>query len=480
MTASPERLRPLDMSLLAREAANAPMHVVTLDLFDETGDGAEYERLLALIGDRLAFVPRFRQRVRQLPGRLANPVWVDDEEFELAYHVRRSALPRPGSMDQLRDLVARIASRRLDRTRPLWETYLVEGLQGGRFAVLSKSHHALVDGTTVDLGQLILDDRPEIPLTPEIPWQPERPPGGLDLLADAVASAVRNPTVAVDQLRGSVVTWRHAADRARALGVSLLTGDPGQPPEPLAATLSEQRRFVTVDTALADYRTVRAAAGGSVNDVILATIAGALRAWLMTRGQPATGSTRIRALVPMSVVDDEYAEPTSLGSQVTPHLLTLPVTEPSPLLRLHQVSYAFKAHRETGRAVSAAKLAEIAGFAPTTFHALGSRVAASHPARSYELAITNVPGPQFPLYAAGARMRASYPVLPLVPGHALAVGVTSYDGFVYYGLNGDRAALPDIDVLASCLNEALAELVDAATTQRLRAPRGRTPDPATS
>ena len=470
----PERLRPLDMTFLASETASTPMHVATLDLFDASGDGHEYERLLALISDRLAFVPRFRQRVRQLPGRLANPVWVDDAEFDLGYHVRRSALPRPGTMDQLRDLVARILSRRLDRNRPLWETYLVEGVEGGRFAILSKSHHALVDGTTVDLGQLILDDRPDTPATPDVPWRPEPPRGGLELLTETVSSAVLNPAVAADQLRGQLLTWRLVADRARALAGAVVAGSPGQPSEPLAARLSEQRRFVTVDTDLAAYRRVRAAAGGSVNDAILATVAGALRAWLLTRAQPATRSTRIRALVPMSVTDDEYAEPTSLGSQVTPPLLTLPVSEPNPVVRLHQVSYAFKAHEETGRAVSAAKLAQISGFAPTTFHALGSRVAASHSPRSYDLVITNVPGPQFPLYAAGARMCASYPVLPLVAGHALAIGVTSYDGRVHYGLNADRDALPDIDVLASCLREALDELVDASGEQRVRAPRGRT------
>ena len=161
----PERLRPLDMAFLAMESARTPMHVATLDIFapDEVFD---YERLVGLINDRIAFVPRYRQKVRQIPGRVANPVWVDDEDFDLAYHVRRSALPRPGSMDQLRDLVARIMSRRLDRGRPLWETYLVEGLEGGRYAVLSKSHQVLVDGTTVDLGQLIVDDSPDAPATP--------------------------------------------------------------------------------------------------------------------------------------------------------------------------------------------------------------------------------------------------------------------------------------------------------------------------
>jgi diacylglycerol O-acyltransferase len=467
----PERLRPRDMTFLSMESARVPMHVATLDLFEAPEDGFDYARLVALINDRIAFVPRFRQKVRLMPGRLTNPVWVDDEDFDLAFHVRRSALPRPGSMQQLRDLTARIMSRRLDRNKPLWETYLVEGLEGGRYAVLTKSHQVLVDGGTVDLGQLIVDDTPDSPPTPDIAWNPERSRSGLELLTAALADAVRSPSVAADNVRGQLVSVRNLADRALSAAADL-TGRQGAPDGPLATELSEQRRFATVDTRLAVYRKVRRDHGGSVNDVILATVAGALRSWLLTRAESVTASTRIRAMVPMSVVDDEFAEPTSLGSQVAPHLLNLPVGEANPVMRLHQVSYAFKAHQETGRAVRANKLAEVAGFAPTTFHALGARVAASHPLRSYDLVITNVPGPQFPLYAAGARMLASYPVLPLLPGHALAIGVTSYDGRVYYGLAADRDAMPDLEVLGQCIGESLEELSDASTT-RVRAPRGR-------
>jgi diacylglycerol O-acyltransferase / wax synthase len=212
--------------------------------------------------------------------------------------------------------------------------------------------------------------------------------------------------------------------------------------------------------------------GGTVNDVVLATLTGALRVWLMTRAEAVHGTRGVRALVPMSVIDDEL-EPTSLGSQVAGHLLSLPVGEPSPVVRLHQLSYALKAHKETGSAVAANRLAEVPGFAPATFHALGSRVAAAQVRRGFQLVVTNVPGPQFALYAAGAQMLQSYPVQPLLPGHALAVGVTSYDGGVYFGLNADRDALPDLDVLAQCLPEALDELLDSASGARPRAPRGR-------
>jgi diacylglycerol O-acyltransferase len=463
------------MTFLAMESARTPMHVATLDIFEPADDGFDYERLVALINDRIAFVPRYRQRVRQVPGRLANPVWVDDEDFDLAYHVRRSALPRPGSMHQLRELVARIMSRRLDRDRPLWEVYLVEGLEAGRYAVLSKSHQVLVDGATVDLGQLIVDDSPQAPVTPDVGWRPERQRRGVELLGDAFAESVRAPAVAADNVRGQLVGFRFAGERLRRFAWGRPTTSPG----PLGAEPSEQRRFVTVETRLSAYRKVRQQHGGTVNDVVLATVAGALRGWLLTRAESVTTSTRIKAMVPMSVVDDEFAEPTSLGSQVTPHLLTLPAGEPNPVMRLHQVSYAFKAHKETGRAVAADKLAELSGFAPSTFHAIGARLAASEASRSFDLVVTNVPGPQFPLYAAGARLQASYPVPPLLAGQALAIGVTSYNGKVFYGLNADRDAMPDIDVLAACVSDALDELVDASSSTRARAPRGKVKRAAT-
>jgi diacylglycerol O-acyltransferase len=244
------------------------------------------------------------------------------------------------------------------------------------------------------------------------------------------------------------------------------------PESPVNAKLSQQRRFVTVKTSLDDYRAVRRFHGGTVNDVILATITGAMRNWLMTRAESVHGSRTLRAMVPMGVIDSDL-EPTSLGTQVAGQLLSLPIGESSPVVRLHQVSYALKAHKETGHAVAADRLAGVAGFAPTTFHALGSRVAALQSRRPFHLVITNVPGPQFPLYAAGAQMTESYPVQPLLPGHALSIGVTSYDGGVFFGLNGDRDALPDLEVLGQCVTESLEELVDSISPSRQRAPRGR-------
>lgn len=471
-----DRLTPRDLAFLTEERPTSPRHNATVEIFEADGGVFDYDGLLALIADRIAFVPRYRQKVQWVPGRLANPVWVDDPNFDLEYHVRRSALPRPGNADQLRDLVARIVSRPLDRQRPLWEIYLVEGLEGGRVAILTKAHNALVDGVhTVDLGQLLLDLTPEPKqVEDDETWDPERRPTAAGLLLGAVRDSLGDPATVVATARtvGATVGRRaHRTGRQVRRVAEAVLGNPERP-TPISGRLSQQRRFVTLEVSLDDLRTIRAAHGGTVNDVVLAVVAGGLRGWLMTRGEALAGLRRIRALVPVSVID-ENEEATSLGSQIAAHFVDLPVGEASPLVRLHQVSYSFETHKATGRGVSASRLTDIAGFAPTTFHAVGSRVAASQPRRSFQLSVTNVPGPQSPRYAAGARMVASYPVHPLLPGHALAVGVTSYDGRVFFGITADRDLVPDADILGQCFTEALDELVDAANGARARAPRGR-------
>ncbi len=472
-----ERLRPDDLVLWRTESAAAPMHNSTVEIFEPGPGGFTLQALVTLIAERIAFVPRYRQRIREVPGGLANPMWVDDTRFDLGYHVRRSALPRPGSLEQLSELVARIISRPLDRARPLWEVYLIEGLADGRFAVLTKSHQILVDGVeTVDLGQVLLDVTPEPKHLDYDEWRPRPLPSPTGMLAGAVADTLENPLTLVDAVRGQVAGATRAVTGlgARVGEVAqALAGHRATTATPISGSLSQQRRVVPVRTELADHRKVRRAHGGTVNDVVLATVTGALRNWLMTREESMGGLKRLKALVPMSVIDDEL-EPTSLGSQVIGYQVDLPIGESSPLVRLHQVSYSFAAHRATGRAVAADRLAGVDGFAPTTFHALGSRVAFRELARhDFHLAVTNVPGPQFPLYAAGARMVGTYPVPALLPGHGLAIGVTSYDGGVYYGICADRDVLPDPDVLAQCFHEALDELVESATSVGRRAPRGR-------
>lgn len=460
-----ERLTSRDLALLALESSTSPTHNATIEIFDPGDSGFDHASLIGLIEDRISFVPRYRQRIQSVPGRLANPVWVDDENFDLNYHVRRSALPRPGSLEQLRDLVARIVSRPLDRDRPLWEVYFVEGLAGGQVALLSKSHQVLVDGIhTVDLGQVLLDDNPATKGLGGDAWHPRPQASPAELVLEAVRDSLDPGTLW--QTTTSNAAWLlrdvQAATGAAARWAQRLSGRRTVPESPIHGTLSRQRRVVVIRTDLEPYRQVSRAHQVTVNDVILATITGGLRAWLMARQETLGGLRQLRTLVPVSVLDQDL-EATSLGSQIAPHFVELPVGETSAVMRLHQISYAFQAHQADGRAVSADRLAAIAGFAPTTFHAIGSRLAAAEVGRGFQLSITNVPGPQVPMYTAGAQMVATYPVHPLLPGHALAIGVTSYDGGVYFGLTADRELLPDADLLGVCLTESLDELLETVT-----------------
>lgn len=493
----PGRLSLLDASFLYLEEPTTPMHVGSMAIFEPPAEGFDYDRLVALVSARIAYVPRYRQRVRVVPGRLANPVWVDDEDFDVTYHVRRSALPRPGTQEQLLELVARVQSRALDRSRPLWEVYLVEGLEDGRFAIVTKSHQALVDGVNaVDISQVILDDAPETADVPTDTWMPSKEPSDFELLAGALSDVVRSPSEVVDSVRGGLVDVRATAGRllgqlGHLASTAARTAARPAPTSPLNAEIGEQRRYAVAATSLEDHRAVRArhsrrGSDLSVNDVVLATVAGALRTWLLTRGEPVVPATVVRALVPLSVQHEDDAVLTSdlasgrlggsghrTGNQVAAFVVDLPVGEPNPAVRLHQIAYSMRAHAEAGRAVGAQALVGIAGFAPPTLHSLGARVASAVSRRLFNLVVTNVPGPQHPLYAGGARMLESYPVMPLAKGQAVSIGLTSYDGGVYYGVNGDRDAMPDVDVLAGCLVDSLTELGETA---RSRGPVRLAPD----
>jgi diacylglycerol O-acyltransferase / wax synthase len=472
----PQRLTPLEVSLLALDTAHTPGHVGTVDIFDSGPDGFDYERLIALIRERIAFVPRYRQRLRGVPAQLAGPVWVDDENFDLTFHVRRSALPRPGSLTQLREFVGRVLARRLDRSRPLWEIYLVEGLQDNQFALVAKSHLCLVDGIdNVEIGQVLLDSSAQSQRVAGTgadvtSWDPAPEPSSVELLAGALLESAQDPAIALQNVRGALTSALGVAVAVgeavggiggvlSELAADALLGQRRATDSPLSGVVSEQRRFATVVASLSDLRAVRQEHHHTINDVVLAMISGGLRSWLLTRGESIRSGSSLSALVPMSVVEDE-GELTSLGSQVAPHLQSLPIGEPNALMRLHQVAYDTQEHKDSGRAVGARSLADIAGFAPTTLHALGVRTATEVVRKQHDLVITNVPGPHVPLFAAGAQLVASYPVLPLSAGHLLAVGVTSYDGEIFLGLNADRDAIGDLEVLAQCVRDALEELLD--------------------
>ncbi|HEV7471443.1 MAG TPA: wax ester/triacylglycerol synthase family O-acyltransferase [Pseudonocardia sp.] len=464
----PPRLSALDASFLYLEQATTPMHVGGVAIFRRPKNGLDYDRLVELVEQRISLVPRYRQKVRHVPGNLARPVWIDDTEFDVAYHVRRSALPRPGSDAQLTELVARLMSRPLDHTRPLWEMYLVEGLVKGRIAVVTKTHQAMVDGiSAIDISQVILDVSPDPrPATEEV-WMPRPEPSDGQLIAEAIGDAVARPSEIADNVRAATGDALATVDKVVGMAGKFLTmartATRPTPRSPLNVDISTQRRFAMARTELESYRRIRAAHGCSVNDVVLSVVAGALRNWLLSRGEPVTSSASVRAMVPLSVRGEadvpSSAASGSLGNRVSSYLVDLPVGEPSPVVRLHHVTHAMREHTSNGRNVGADTLVRIGGFAPPTLHALGARAASGISKRFFNLVVTNVPGPQFPLYAAGARMLEMFPVVPLAKGQALAIGLTSYDGGVYYGFNGDRDAMPDVDVLAGLVDESLDELL---------------------
>jgi diacylglycerol O-acyltransferase / wax synthase len=417
-----ERMTSADVAFLHRESRNAPQHVGGLAIFAPRVGGFEYDRLVRLLEERISLAPRYRQKVRMVPGHLANPLWLDDPNFDITYHVRRSALPRPGNDEQLLEFCARIQSRLLDRARPLWEMYLVEGLSDGRVAVVTKTHEAMVDERHgIDLMHVILDAAPEPRRTVEAIWMPEPEPSSVDVLRAAIGDVIRRPAGLTDTAREAVRDVRSTVRKVVSLtdGVtSVARAALRRPhPSPLHAELSEQRRIAIARTRLDDYRTVRDALGGTVNDVVLAVVAGALRGWLLARAQSLRPATTVRALVPMSVADS--ADPPSssvaealnhrsqhpslqhrdpgLAARVRPLLVDLPVGEADPVLRLAQLRYAMASHAASGRAVGADRIAELSGFAPPTLHALGARAAAELTRRMFSLVVTNVPGPQLPL-----------------------------------------------------------------------------------
>jgi diacylglycerol O-acyltransferase / wax synthase len=459
-----ERLSSADVSFVYLEGRTTPQHVGELAVFTPPEHGFDYERLVRLLEERIALVPRYRQKMRAVPGHLANPVWVDDASFDITYHVRRSALPRPGTQAQLLEFCARIQSRLLDRSRPLWEMYLVEGLADGHVAILTKTHHAMVDGlSAIDLAQVILDSSPVPRRTVAPVWMPEPEPSGLELVVEALAGVVKRPAAVIDAVRLSAKDVRASTRRATAVfGGAISTALALVRPAPSSAlrvTVGQQRRLAVARTRLEDYRQVRRAHGGTVNDVALATVAGGLRRWLEQRGEGGTPAHTVRALVPVSVsgADDDGGAP---GHRVSALLVDLPVGEPDPLRRLAQIRAAMADHESSGGLMGADSLVALGGFAPPTLHALGARAANGLASRMFHLVVTNVPGPQVPLYAAGARMTEMFPILPLGPSQAVSVGITSYDGGLFFGINADRDAVPDVEVLGRLVEEALAELVD--------------------
>jgi diacylglycerol O-acyltransferase / wax synthase len=479
----PDRLTGLDSSFLHLEQGASHMHVAGAMVLE--GRPPAYDELIEQIVARLHLVPRYRQRLAFVPLHQGRPVWVDDPHFNVAFHVRHTALPRPGGEEQLKRLCGRIFSQALDRSRPMWELWLVEGLSDDRFALLSKTHHALVDGISgVDIATVLFDTSPEPAgvAPPPGDWTPRPLPTDAQLLADALLERATAPAEMVRGVRAALRGPRQVASTlaGAALGVGAVAraGLRSAPASPLNVRIGPHRRFTWVRGDLQAFKAVKNALGGTVNDVVLAAVAGALGRHLQRHDQ-LEADTVLRAMVPVSVRAD--VERGALGNRVAAMWAGLPVGEPDPVARLLTISAEMSGVKESGQAVGAQVLTELSGFAPPTIMAQAARLSARQ--RMFNLVVTNVPGPQIPLYMLGRRLERMYPMVPLAANQALGIAIMSYDGQLNFGLNADYDALPDVERLAEDLSAAIAELVDAAGVVPADAgrptTRGGRPAPAT-
>ncbi len=457
-----DRLTPVDASFLHQEGQNSHMHVGGLTIVE--GPPPPMEEFLEQIRMRLHLVPRYRHKLAHTALDSGRPVWIDDPSFSLEYHVRHTALPTPGEPEQLRSLTARIFSQQLDRSKPLWEMWLIEGLKDDRFALISKTHHSLIDGIAgIDLATVLFDLSPDPPpiMSSGRAWRPHREPGTPELVAAGLKGAVR---AGIELAEGALDALAHpdralarTREAAEGIGEIVWAGLNPAPETPLNVPIGPHRRFMGVGSRLEDFKLVKNAFGGTVNDVVLAVVAGALREFLIARGLRTEG-VELRALVPVSVrAEDEHHQG---GNRIVAMRGPLPVYIADPVQRLRFVSHAMDGLKESKQALGAEVIAGAQNFAPPTILAQASRLNFS--TRLFNLLVTNVPGPQFPLYVLGREMLAAYPVAFLPENHALAIAIMSYNGQMNFGLLGDYDALGDVDQLGETIAGELATLVALA------------------
>jgi diacylglycerol O-acyltransferase len=456
-----DRLSGLDSSFLHLERDGTHMHVASTTLFE--GPAPPYVEFRDHISSRLHLVPRFRQKLRFVPFGQGRPVWVDDPHLNLAYHVRHTSLPEPGSEQQLRVLAARIFSQQLDRSKPLWELWLVEGLKGGRFAIVGKTHHCMVDGVSgVDITTVLFDVEKE-PIDQPRPlerWVPEPEPSRAQLLSEALLQRAIDPREVARGVRRVMRGPRRALRRATgavvAAGTFAWTGI-AAPRSPFNFDVGPHRRFAWVRASLADMKHVKNELGGTVNDVILAAVAGALGRYMRARGH-ATVGLELRAMVPVSVRTSEQHG--KLGNRVTAMMASLPVWCEDPVRRLQLVRESMGDLKQSKQAMGASLLTQLADFAPPTVAGQAARLQSRQ--RFFNLVVTNIPGPQFPLYLMGRRMERVFPMVPLAKNQGVCIGIMSYDGQVNFGLIGDYDGMPDLEDLARELEDSIGDLIEAA------------------
>ncbi|HEY1834391.1 MAG TPA: wax ester/triacylglycerol synthase family O-acyltransferase [Solirubrobacteraceae bacterium] len=457
-----DRLTPVDASFLHQEGPVSHMHIGGLTLVE--GPPPPMDEFLEQIRRRLHLVPRYRHKLANTALDSGRPVWVDDPSFNLEYHVRHTALPAPGTWEQLQDLTARIFSQQLDRSKPLWEMWLIEGLEDDRFALITKTHHSLIDGIAgVDLATVLFDLSPDPPQIPHSgrAWQPHPEPGTTQLLAAGMVGAVKTGVALVEGAFDAMTHPERALDRAKeaaeGIGEIVWAGLNPAPETPLNVPIGPHRRFVGVRAELSDFKAVKNAFGGTVNDVVLAVVAGALRTFLEVRGRRTEG-VEMRALVPVSVRTEDERD--GGGNRIVVMRGPLPVYIDDPIGRLRFVSNAMDGLKESKQALGAEVISGAQNFAPPTILAQASRLNFS--TRLFNLIVTNVPGPQFPLYVLGRRMLQAIPVAFLPENHALAIAIMSYNGQMNFGLLGDFDALSDIDKIGASIEEELSNLLALA------------------
>jgi diacylglycerol O-acyltransferase len=457
-----ERLSPLDASFLHIEDSVTHMHIGSVSIFE--GPPPPYSALRDMIASKLGMVRRYRQVVRRVPLDLGRPVWTDDPYFNIEYHVRHTALPRPGSEDQLRNLVGRLMAQQLDRDRPLWEMWMVEGLEGDQWAVVSKVHHCMVDGVSgSDLLGLILDVTPNPDFVEPTPWIPALPPASWELAAEAVTGMLTSPFEMTRMVRARTRVPRRAA---RQFGdfISGITAAAGNMRGPSSTSLNgpigPHRRWVATSVPVGEIKAVRQRLGGTFNDVVLTAITRGFRDLLEARGE--TAEYPLRSLVPVSVrprndrgmaIGDG-----TLANKVSAVFAELPVHVADPVQRLRLIAEQMAGLKDSKQAVAGSTLTDLTGFAPPILLSLAGRLGTKIPQNTINTVTTNVPGPQIPLYAGGRRMIRAYPFVPLGMQMRVGVAIFSYDGDVTFGITGDYDTAPDIHILADGINAGMVEL----------------------
>jgi diacylglycerol O-acyltransferase / wax synthase len=456
-----DRLSALDVSFLTNESSSAHMHVGAIMIFE--GPPPAYEDLLEHVNSRLHLVPRFRQKLAHPPVETGRPFWIDDPTFNLEYHVRHSALPSPGSEEQLRNMAARVFSQQLDRTKPLWELWLVQGLTRKRFAIVSKTHHALVDGVSgVDIATVLFDLKPvPEPIRADHEWVPSPSPSSRQLAAKGAEGVAKFPLRLARRLEHAIENPRAAlaqvGELAEAVGeVAWTFADPA-PEIPLNLEIGSHRRFVWVRSDLAQFKGIKDVLGGTVNDVVLAVVAGGVREWLHARGIRTEG-LEVRAQIPVSIrAKDEHGH---LGNKIAAMRAALPVYIDDPVQRLGKVREQMSDLKDSKQALGAEVISRFNDFAPPTLLAQAARINFS--TRLFNMVVTNVPGPQVPIYLLGRELEDIFPVGFLPPHQALFVAIMSYNGGMNFGLLADYDSMDDVEVIADGIERALGDLANAA------------------